>query len=494
MCWVGAIVSLQGAIDAPGDLARSLLLGNKNRGQDGYGLSLRCADDQIHTFKFPDITPDLVARINQFSGQVTALISHARYPTSGGNGYKPKYVQPFEETSASPRYAFAFNGNIVNAPELADGLAQDGYQTEQQPLLDTEVLKLMIQQQIDRWVGDHKVILEHINDRVDGCCNMILLAQQGNVSLAKDRRWFRPLAFAQNEKLFVASSESAVLFKMWLEHPTFMKAGEMVQVTPKQQSVHLQTMDLLQPIVKSRCFFEAVYFANPMTLLRWTPSNAHRYRLGQELAKHDMHRFDEKNTVVVDVPASAYYSAKWYNDMLNVPHIPAIIKSPDAKRTFIETDEKREKMIQEKYLFSEQLIPHIQNKIVVLLDDSIVRGATMEHLVHAFREFYQPAEVHLRIPSPPIVAPCFYGINIARRQELIAPQFFQDELHPTPTELTSLANYFHAESIQYISPDGLADALRVGLSDICLWCITGKYPTPYGQEAYDRQCSGTLCT
>ena len=99
--------------------------------------------------------------------------------------------------------------------------------------------------------------------------------------------------------------------------------------------------------------------------------------------------------------------------MLNVPHIPAIIKSPDAKRTFIETDEKRTKMIQEKHLFSEQLIPHIKNKIVVLLDDSIVRGATMEHLVHSFREFYQPAEVHLRIPSPPIVAPCFYGINIA---------------------------------------------------------------------------------
>ncbi len=490
MCWVGAIVSLEWTLENPWNLSRDLLFWSKNRWQDGYGLALRLENWEIKVFKFQDINDDLVSRVNDFSWRVTSIITHARYPTSGWKDYNPQYVQPFEEKEANSRYTFAFNGNIVNAPKIAGELSVKWLHLTQNPLLDTEVLKLMIQEQFNAWVTDHRMILEHINNQIDGCCNIILLSEDGSLSFAKDRWWFRPLAFAHDWKTLVASSESSVLFKMWFSDYSFVKTGDIVQYTPKTKKVSHFPMKLDVPIQKSRCFFEAVYFAHPMTLLWWTPSNSHRYRLGQVLAKSDENNsFDSSDTVVVDVPASAHYSARWYKDVFQLDLIPAITKSPHAKRTFIEQSWKRWDMIQEKYIFNPNLISFIKWKKVVLMDDSIVRWATMSYLVKAFRDFYQPSEVHLRIPSPPIVAPCFYGINMAKIDELVASEYFKDILHPTENELQKLAQFLNADSVKYISHSWLIEALKVDVSDICMWCITGKYPTLCWQTEYDKQVS-----
>ncbi len=477
MCWVGAIISLEWTIENPGNLSRDLLFSSKNRWQDGYGLSIRLNDGIIYTYKFQEILPELVEKINEFSGRVTAIITHARYPTSWGKAYNPDYVQPFEERCHKP-----------NAQTLSDNLALRGFHTTQNPLLDTEVLQLMIQEQFDKWVTDHRVILEHINNQIDGCCNMILLSEDGSVSFAKDRWWFRPLAFAQNENLLVASSESSVLFKMGFANPTFVKTWDFVEFIPDTHKVIHSKMKLKVPVQKSRCFFEAVYFADGKTSLWWTPSNNHRYRLGQVLAEQDLESgFTSDDTVVVDVPASALFSAEWYKDALGLSLIPAITKSPNARRTFIEQDGKRWDMIREKYIFNPNLKSFIEWKKVILIDDSIVRWSTMEHLVQAFKDFYNPAEVHLRIPSPPIVAPCFYGINMANISELVAPWFFKNILAPTSEELLKLAWSLNADTIKYISHSGLAKALKVDISEICMWCITGKYPTPCWQAEYDKQ-------
>lgn len=488
MCWVWAIVSLSWTIENPWNLSRQLLRGSKNRWQDGYGLSLLTTDSTIHTFKFQDISQELVNKVNEFSWRVIAIITHARYPTSWGKEYKPQYVQPFEEKAINSRFTFAFNGNIVNAWDLAEELAHQWYHLTQDPLLDTEVLKLMILKEFDRWITDQRTISQMINDKIDGCCNMILMGSDKNISLSKDRWGFRPLAYARKWDLLVASSESSVLFKMGLSKPKFVKTWEIVEISINTGRVIHSEMNLQKPNQKSRCFFEAVYFVDEKTELWWTPSSNLRYRMWQELAERDMESgFTPEDTVVVDIPSSARHSAQWYADTLWLTLIPAIIKSPNAKRTFIEQDGKRKDLIKEKYIFNEELKPFIKGKKVVLMDDSIVRGATLEHLVQAFIEFYEPAEVHIRIPSPPIVAPCFYGINMAKKLELIAPEFFKDILRPTPQELWELAEYFHAHSIKYISIDGLVKALQVDIKDICLWCITWKYPTPCGQKEYDLQ-------
>lgn len=490
MCWVWAIIALKWTIEEPWMLAKQLLTGSKNRWQDGYWLSLLLNDGSIHTFKFKEITQALVDKVNEFAWRVIAIITHARYPTSWWKDYNPNYVQPFEEKEIGSRFAFAFNGNIVNAPELATPLEEDGYVMTQSPLLDTEVLKLMIESQYDEWISDHRVISQNINNLIDGCCNMIMMWSDKSISMSKDRWGFRPLAYAQKDHLLVASSESSVLFKMGLSHPKFIKTGEIVEIVLDTWEIIHSPMKLTKPKQKSRCFFEAVYFADEKTELWGTPSSHHRYRLGQILAEQDRkmtNYFSWEDTVVVDIPSSAKHSAQWYSDVMWLNLIPAIIKSPHAKRTFIEQDGKRKQMIREKYIFNEALKPFIKGKKVILMDDSIVRGATMSHLVEAFREFYEPSEIHLRIPSPPIVAPCFYGINMAKKSELIAREFFKDITHPTDDELDQLAGYFFSDSIKYISHEGLAKALQVDVKDICMWCITWKYPTECWQKSYDEQ-------
>ena len=318
---------------------------------------------------------------------------------------------------------------------------------------------------------------------------MALLWADGSVSLSKDRWGFRPFVYAQEWWLLVASSESSTLFRMGYSSPEFVRTWEIVEINPYTKDIIHSRMNLRFQKEKSRCFFEWVYFADPKTILWWSPASLHRYRLGQVLAQQDQNEgFNTEETVVIDVPMSARYSAEGYAESMWLPLVPAIVKSPNTKRTFIAEDIHREKMIREKYIFNLKLKPFIQWKKVVLVDDSIVRGATMVHLVEAFRKFYEPLEIHIRIPSPPIVAPCFYGINMAKTSELIARSYFKDINSPTPEELQNLAQGLHSESIRYISLNGLMDAMRLNIDNICKGCTTWNYPTSCGQREYGKQC------
>jgi amidophosphoribosyltransferase len=134
--------------------------------------------------------------------------------------------------------------------------------------------------------------------------------------------------------------------------------------------------------------------------------------------------------------------------------------------------------MKEKYIFNPLLKRFIKGKRVVLPDDSIVRGDTLEYVVPAFRDFYEPSEIHLRIPSPAVVAPCFYGINLAKTNELVAPRFFKDIKNPTSEELKALASHFGATSLRYLTIPQLIDALQMHVKSVCLGCVTGDYPTP----------------
>lgn len=111
----------------------------------------------------------------------------------------------------------------------------------------------------------------------------------------------------------------------------------------------------------------------------------------------------------------------------------------------------------------------------------------MEYLIEAFQEFYEPAEIHVRIPSPPVVAPCFYGINMADVDTLLAPKFFKDIQNPTEDELRNISKYLRVNSLRYLTIPSLVDALKIKINHLCLACLTGKYPTRCGQETYDKQ-------
>lgn len=474
--------------------ALDLLKWNKNRGQEWYGVSLLDTTGKIQTYKFQDIYDSNVLQgMEDISAQVVGIIGHARYPTSWWENSWDEYIQPFSVQNRDKWFAFAFNGNIVNAEQLAEWIEEWTSLKFPRPILDTRVLQEMILKEIESWEWDTKRILENINNVIDGQCNIALMAQDGSFTLAKDRWGFRPISYHHNRDtwVFMFSSESRALFKVGCNESDIrhLNTGETVQYNARSRKLMPgQQMNLDVPNDKSRCFFETVYFADSKTTLWGQPSNNHRYRLGQELAQWDIWTFSRDDTIVIDVPASSKNSAEWYAEKLDLIHIgSAITKNPHSQRTFIADEKTREEKIREKYIFNPELKPLIEWKKLVLIDDSIVRGSTLEYLIQALKDFYNPSEIHIRIPSPPIIGPCYYAINLKHPHELLAREFFQDATSPTQEEFDSLAEHLGSESIKYVTKEQMIQALRVDIKDMCLGCITGKYPTPCGQAKFEKQ-------
>lgn len=477
------------------DLAKTaikLLKWNQDRWQEWYGLSVLTDSGDISTYKFDNIyNPNIYQTISSSADKIIGIIGHARYPTSWWKATWDEYTQPFSMSKRGKWFAFAFNGNIVNAPELARELTSLPVDDD---VLDTWVLQEMILREIDQWVDDTKAIQESIHNKIDGQCNIILMKDNGSFTLAKDRWGFRPVSYNMNDSsnIFTFSSESEALFQIWIDRDDIqhLNTGESVQYNAKSKKLMVADLNLDVPNEKSRCFFESVYFANPLSRTNKASSIDHRYRLWQALAAWDENKFMREDSVVIDVPSSSKDSARWFADSLDLPLFNTVItKNPIFnKRSFIgATSEERAAIRENKYFFNPELRSLIEWKKLIIVDDSIVRWWTLEFLVERIKKHYNPNEIHIRIPSPPITWPCYYAINLKHPNELIARKYFQDTNNPTLTELETLAHHFDANSIRYVDKDQLINALRTDIKDTCLWCVSWKYPTSYWQIKFKKQ-------
>lgn len=216
---------------------------------------------------------------------------------------------------------FSFNGNIDNADELAGELMLEGYVFEHNPILDTEVLKVMILQQVEKDVTDIQKILEHIYDKIEGCCNMIILDNKGNMAIAKDRRGYRPFVYGMMENgIFLTASESKAVLdadptldpdpKSKKRSIHFLKSARFVRVSERSQKPRMSKLNISKPVEKQHCFFEAVYFADPRTILWGIKAAEYRKRFGEMLGEEDINMPDKENTVLVDVPSSSEFAAQ----------------------------------------------------------------------------------------------------------------------------------------------------------------------------------------
>ena len=473
------------------EIALGLLKGNKNRGQDWYGLSILQSTWKIETIKFEDLySEDVKEHVLKVSQEAIAIIWHARYPTSWWEISTNEYVQPFEIKELELWISFAFNGNIINTSELyAELKKNDETLVLKEPLLDTEVIKHMILQQVRGWEKDVRRIMEDIQNKIDGSCNIIIMTSEWSMAFSKDRLWIRPLSYETHRGNLMVSSESAAIFKMWWDHQGFLDTGDYVEVNPDTQGILEWPLKFRQGINKSRCFFETVYFADPNTKLWGTPSNLHRYRLWQWLvSQEDREQFNFQNSYVIDVPSSSTDSARGFAETVEAHHLPWVItKRPWAVRTFISEDGQRQSYIEYKYIFNLAYREILEWKKITLVDDSIVRWSTANYLTQKIKEIYNPSEIHIRIPSPAISSPCFYGINLKSLDELIIRKFFQDVDNPTDEEFQNLAEYFWVNSIKYLDIEEMIYALRVDIKDMCLACINSKYPSSWWQEKYEQQ-------
>ncbi len=350
MCGIVAVYGLEWGHAHMTNKMVSLLNASQNRGQDWYGVAVY--EDQKLVRHVSSSIWWIDEALIKHKSRALALLWHARYTTSGDNKWNETALQPFEikedELTAEAGISFAFNGNIVNAEELATELRAEGFVLKHDPLLDTEVLKLLMLREVRRWEKNITTLLEYIHNRIDGCCNIILLDKNGNMAIAKDKWWFRPLVYSVKDGLLFVASESTALIRIGCENVNFISSGEIVHIDGATKKIEKTNMHILEPVQKKRCFFEAVYFADQKTNLWGEAASGYRYRFGQILGEEDNDRFDPADTIIVDIPSSSEDAAKWYADSANIVRLQAITKHPDAGRTFIAEGEKRKLKVKER--------------------------------------------------------------------------------------------------------------------------------------------------
>jgi amidophosphoribosyltransferase len=286
----------------------------------------------------------------------------------------------------------------------------------------------------------------------------------------------------------VASEDSAI-HAIWHDVPIEnIKAGRSLRICPTSKDVFIEKLWLPE---KSVCFFEFVYFADHRSHIDGISVANVRNECGKILADEDMaHPYPgmSQADIVMPVPESAKISGNGYVDRRGLRRVDGILRNPDVGRTFI-SPAQREEMADLKYDIDPDLV---RGKSIVLIDDSLVRGTTMLRLVKRLREC-GAAQIHLRLASPPILSPCFYGIDFPTIQELLARKFMDGTLHEgdvLPLDvLSAIAQYLGVDSIRYLPVSAIPRALGRSKETTCMACVTGGYPTKNGQ----RLATGCPC-
>lgn len=462
-----------------------LLLDVQNRGQLAAGMTTYNArrSQLIDTFK--DVgTVTEVFRLNhqqkmeaimrEYAGP--AAIGHVRYATCGKDDRS--YAQPFERhhIQRSKWFAFAFNGQLANYPQLRDEiLGEKDFHLARET--DTEILRHLIGRELsDRDVPEPLELMSHLSERLDGAYNIVFLNAQGNMIVARDPLGIRPLCYAFDGSLFAAASESVALANLGFS------LSQIEDLEPGCAAIiqnNTFSVDRFAPSPrKAHCFFEWIYFANMASTLDQRSVYLTRKRLGEELAQLETVTLDE-DTIVVPVPDTAKGAAASMAYQLNVPMMEGLLRNRYAGRTFIEGTNRADK-VRMKYT---PLPEVLSGKRVLLVEDSIVRSTTMKGLITQLRERGGAREVHVRVACPPIVAPCFYGIDMSTVKELFAPRFL-DNGELTPECEVRMAAALGADSLRYLPVEAVARCLELPAGSLCQACIDRTYPTPAGRELY----------
>jgi amidophosphoribosyltransferase len=499
-CGVAALYYLPGRGDkspvwtgAPDQVSRlmpRMLLDLQNRGQLAAGMATYNPerDKLIDTYK--DIGTVIEAfRINEpakyasimedYAGR--AAIGHTRYATCGATSRS--YAQPFERRHGCKWkwFAFAFNGQLTNFADLRQQLlANHDYHLTRDN--DTEVIMHYLAHEMrsdDR--PDLVDVFRRLAAKFDGAYNLVFLNAMGDMVVLRDPVGIRPMMYAQDGPMFGAASESVALQNLGFRQSAIksLSPGEMILIQNGELSVHR----FAESKRTAHCFFEWIYFANVASTLDDRSVYLSRSRLGQELAKQEraLNRvpLDPAETVVVPVPDTGKAAADAMAFALGIPSVEGLIRNRYIGRTFIEGGNRADKV---RLKFT-PLREVLQGKKVLLVEDSIVRSTTLQSLLKHLRDQGGAAEIHVRVACPPILSPCFYGIDMSTVKELFAPKFMAGKV-PTVAEQDEMARALGADSLFYLPVDAVARCIDLPAERLCRACVTGDYPTPAGEQMY----------
>jgi len=419
----------------------------QHRGQESAGIAVTDGNGiKIHTRMGLVSQAFTETDLALLKGYIS--IGHNRYSTTGSS--RPTNAQPIIAKSEGLTIALAHNGNIINSKLLRDELQERGYHFHTS--LDSEVIaNLILASPGQNWQQK----IEYAMHRLQGAYSLVILTEDKLIGV-RDPFGVRPLCLGTINGGWTIASESCALDHIGAQFIREIEPGEIV-VIDSQGVKSFKKKDGK----KALCIFEYIYFARPDSIIQGKLLYPAREAMGRILAEE----YPVDADFVMGVPDSATAAGIGYSNASGIPYCEGLLKNRYVGRTFIEPDQRiRELGVQLKF---NPLSRIIAGKRLVVVDDSIVRGTTTPHVVSLLKKA-GAAEVHLRICAPPIRYPCFFGVDMATKWELIAAKKTVPEIR----------EYLGADSLGYLSLDGLIRAVDLPKDIFCLACFTGVYPIP----------------
>ncbi|MBN1758665.1 MAG: amidophosphoribosyltransferase [Chitinispirillaceae bacterium] len=423
----------------------------QHRGQESSGIAV-AGPQRISMYKGMGLVSQVFKRqqrIEQLAG--SSSIGHNRYSTTGSSTLTN--AQPIVINCRAGQIAGAHNGNLTNADTLRKRMVDDG--SIFTSTTDTEVIMHLIARSKRNSID--AMLLDALSE-VKGAFSIVFLTGDALYG-ARDPYGIRPLIIGKCEESYFLSSETCAFDLVGAEMIREVKPGEMVRID--RNSLTSFTIPAFEQASRlSHCVFEFIYFSRPDSFVFGKNVDRVRRKLGRQLAaEHPVPNAD----VVMGVPDSATTAALGFSEASGVRFDIGLIRNHYIGRTFIHpVQEARDFGVRIKF---NPVKGVLKNKCVVIVDDSIVRGTTMKKIIRLIRTA-EPAEIHLRISSPPIICPCFYGIDMPTKEELIA----------TSQDVEEIRKYLEVDTLGYLSIEGMLSVMPGPKENFCAACFNGEYP------------------
>ncbi len=419
----------------------------QHRGQEACGI-VSSDGDNLHQIRRLGLVADNFDKetLSRLPGE--SAIGHTRYSTAGESSVRE--AQPFSVTCQHGQISICHNGNLPNAKRRRIELEKQGAIFSSTS--DTETILHSIARAEAENVVD---AIANVLKETEGAFSLLFLTPDAMIAV-RDPRGFRPLVLGKSGSMWAVGSESCAFDLIDAEYVREIEAGEMLVISKDG----LRSIFPFEKKCSAFCTFEHVYFSRPDSIIFGRSINQSRHLLGRNLAIE--HPTDAD--IVVPVPDSGVAAAIGYASQSEIKFRQGIIRNHYIGRTFIEPSQSiRSFGVRLKLNPIKDLI---EGQRVVLVDDSIVRGTTSKKIVALVREA-GATEVHVRISCPPTISPCYYGVNTPKKAELIAAQMTVDEV----------CSYIEADSLGYLSMEGMMEAIGFDRGSVCAACWDGDYPT-----------------
>ncbi|HEX9123669.1 MAG TPA: amidophosphoribosyltransferase [Actinomycetota bacterium] len=440
---------------APGEeVARLIYFGlfaQQHRGQESAGMAV---SDGEHLLVYKEL--GLVSQVFNEATLVTLQgdlgIGHTRYSTTGSTTWEN--AQPAFKTDGERSLALGHNGNLVNTADLAERVGR----APGRATTDSDLVATLLSRRHREGLWDAAM---EVLPTLEGAFCFVMMDER-SVYAARDPHGLRPLSLGRLPNGFCVASETCALDIVGATYLRDVEPGELLRIDDRG----LHSVPFAESPTRSLCIFEFVYLARADSRIGGRTVYEVRRELGRRLAQEAPADAD----LVIPVPDTGHSAAQGYGEISGIPYGEGLMKNRYVGRTFIQPSQSlRERGVKLKL----NPIPDaIRGKRLVVIDDSIVRGTTTRQLVQALREA-GAAEVHTRITCPPIKWPCFYGIDMSTRQELVAADLAVEEIR----------QYVGADSLGYLSLEGMVAATGSPKASFCRACFDGEYPIPIPEDA-----------